>query len=90
MIIIELNDYRNEVKEFLIKINSLGKNEEQKLIWLEKEFELLKSAVKNSDNKAISHQIYDIMYLLFEIAADNNIDLNNEWSKGKKKKDKYI
>ena len=85
-----LNDYRDEVKEFLIKINSLGKNEEQKLIWLEKEFELLKSAVKNSDNKAISHQIYDIMYLLFEIAADNNIDLNNEWSKGKKKKDKYI
>ena len=73
-----LNDYRDEVKEFLVKINSFGVNQEQKLMWIEKEFKLLKSAVKNSDNKAISHQIYDMMYLLFEIAADNNSDLDSE------------
>ncbi len=85
-----LNDYRDEVKEFLVKINSFGVNQEQKLMWIEKEFELLKSAVKNSDNKAISHQIYDMMYLLFEIAADNNSDLNSEWINGNKKKVKYI
>ena len=85
-----LDDYRDEVKEFLIKINSFEVNQEQKLAWLEKEFELLKSAVKNSDNKAISHQIYDMMYLLFEIAADNNSDLDSEWVNGRKKKDKYI
>lgn len=86
----DLNDYRDEVKGFLLKINSFGKNQEQKLVWLEKEFDLLKSAVKNSDSKAISHQIYDMMYLLFEIAADNNSDLDSEWINGKKKKDKYI
>ena len=85
-----LNDYRDEVKEFLVKINSFGVNQEQKIMWIEKEFELLKSAVKNSDNKAISHQIYDMMYLLFEIAADNNSDLDSEWSNGNKKKVKYI
>ena len=85
-----LNDYRDEVKEFLIKINSFGANQEQKLAWLEKEFHLLKLAVKNSDNKAISHQIYDMMYLLFEIAADNNSDLDSEWVNGRKKKVKYI
>lgn len=51
------------------------------------DYRLLKSAVKNSDNKAISHQIYDMMYLLFEIAADNNSDLNREWIKGKAKKE---
>ena len=85
-----LNDYRDEVKEFLIKINSFGVNQEQKLAWLEKEFHLLKLAVKNSDNKAISHQIYDMMYLLFEIAVDNDSDLNSEWIKGKKKKGKYV
>ena len=85
-----LNDYRDEVKEFLIKINSFGVNQEQKLAWLEKEFDLLKLAVKNSDNKAISHQIYDMMYLLFEIAADNNSDLDSEWINGNKKKVKYI
>lgn len=85
-----LNNYRDEVKEFLVKINSFGVNQEQKLMWIEKEFELLKSAVKNSDNKAISHQIYDMMYLLFEIAADNNSDLDSEWVNGNKKKVKYI
>lgn len=85
-----LNNYRDEVKEFLVKINSFGVNQEQKLMWIEKEFELLKSAVKNSDNKAISHQIYDMMYLLFEIAADNNSDLDSEWINGNKKKVKYI
>lgn len=85
-----LNNYRDEVKEFLVKINSFGVDQEQKLMWIEKEFELLKSAVKNSDNKAISHQIYDMMYLLFEIAADNNSDLDSEWVNGNKKKVKYI
>ena len=86
----KLNDYRDGVKEFLIKIDALGKNKEQKLIWLEKEFDLLKFAIKNFDSKAISHQIYDMMYLLFEIAADNNSDLDSEWINGNKKKDKYI
>lgn len=85
-----LNNYRDEVKEFLVKINSFEKHQEQKLVWIEKEFDLLKSAVKNSDSKAISHQIYDMMYLLFEIAADNNSDLDTEWTNGKKKKGKYV
>lgn len=83
-----LNEKRDEVKEFLIKINALGKNKEQKLEWLEKEFNLLKLAVENSEREYISHQIYDMMYLLFEIAADNDCDLNSEWSNGKAKKDK--
>ncbi len=87
----KLNDYRDEVKEFMEKIGVLGKNQEQKLKWLEKEFELLKVAVKDFDNKSISHQIYDIMYLLFEIAADNDCDLNDEWYNGRKKKqEKYF
>ncbi len=85
-----LNNYRDEVKEFLIKIDSLGKNQEQKLAWLEKEFDLLKLAVKNSNSEDIAHQIYDMMYLLFEIAADNNSDLDSEWVNGRKNKVKYI
>ncbi len=87
----KLNDYRDEVKEFLIKINALSKNREQKLNWLEKEFNLLKLAIKNSDNNHISHQIYDMMYILFEIAADNECNLDREWVKGRQKKyNKYI
>ena len=83
----ELNKYRDQAKEFMKKIGTLGKNQGQKLIWLEKELDLLKLAVKNSDSKAISHQIYDMMYLLFEIAADNDSDLNSEWLRGQRKKE---
>lgn len=87
----KLNDYRDEVKEFLIKIDALGKNQEQKLIWLEKEFDLLKSAVRNFDDKAISHQIYDMIYLLLEIAADNDCNLDKQWEIGQRNKhEKYI
>ena len=82
-----LNKYRDQVKEFMKKIGVLCKNQDQKLVWLEKELDLLKSAVKNSDNAAVSHQIYDMMYLLFEIAADNDCDLNSEWARGQKKKE---
>jgi hypothetical protein len=30
----------------------------------------------------MQHQIYDMMFLLFEIAAANNLDLDSEWQTG--------
>lgn len=87
----ELNDYRDEAETFLKRIDNLGKNSDQKICWLQKEFDLLKTALKNSDTKTISHQIYDMLYLLFEIAADHHCDLNREWNAGtKKKEEKYF
>lgn len=86
-----LNDYKNEVKDFMKKINAFDKNSKKKIDWLEKEFNLLKIAVYNSRHEAICHQIYDIIYLLLEIAADNDCDLDSEWNKGtEKKQKKYI
>lgn len=86
-----LNDYRDEVKKFLLKVDSLGKNQDRKLMWLAEELDLLKRVVKDSDNRAISHQIYDMMYLLFEIAADCDCDLNSEWNAGERRKlEKYL
>lgn len=87
----QLNDYKNEVKDFMKRINDFDKNSKKKISWLEKEFDLLKIAVYDSETKAICHQIYDMIYLLFEIAADNDCDLDSEWSKGaKKKQKKYV
>ena len=83
-----LNDYRDEVKEFLLKVDALGKNQDGKLAWLTEELDLLKRAVKDSDNKALSHQIYDMMYLLFEVAADYECDLNSDWDAGERRKTK--
>ena len=87
----KLNDYRDEVEIFLKKIDNFQKNSNQKIYWLEKELSLLKIAVKNSDECDISHQIYDMMYLLLEIAADYRCDLDKEWESGnKKKQEKYL
>lgn len=85
-----LNDYRDEVEKFLIRIDNLGKNTDQKIIWLDKEFSLLKTAIENSDKASISHQIYDMMYLLFEISADFRCNLDKEWQIGNIKKEKYL
>ena len=85
-----LNDYRDEVENFLIRIDNLGKSTDQKINWLDKEFSLLKAAIENSDKVSISHQIYDMMYLLFEISADYQCDLNKEWQIGNIKKEKYL
>ena len=85
-----LNDYRDEVEIFLKKVNSYGKNTEQKINWLNNEFSLLKTAIKNSDKNSISHQIYDMMYLLFELSADFRCNLDEEWQIGNIKKEKYL
>lgn len=85
-----LNNYKNEVKEFLISMNSYNGNNQQKLNWLNEEFELLKEVVNKCDEENIKHQLYDILYLIFEMAADNDFDLDKEWEKGRKRKaEKY-
>ena len=56
---------------------------------LEEELNILK---KVTDNPAqLKHQIYDMLFLLFEIAADYEFDLEEEWNNGKiRKYEKYI
>ena len=86
-----LNSYTEEVREFLKKIGSDSENNQQKIEWLKEEFSQLQCAVKNSDMPKTQHQLYDIMYLLFEIAAANDLDLDSEWQIGaKRKQEKYL
>lgn len=86
-----LNQYRNEVREFLVKMGSLNGDNNEKLAWLSEEFELLKKAINTSERDKIQHEIYDMLYLLLEIAADNDFDLDKQWEAGtKRKKEKYL
>lgn len=86
-----LNNYRDEVKEFLIKMGSNNGDNQQKVDWLNEEFELLKEAVDKCEEDKIRHQLYDMLYLILEIAADNDFDLDDEWEKGRKRKqEKYL
>lgn len=81
-----LNSYKNEARVFLEKINALNEDTEQKVKWLEEEFLLLKNAVIKNEQENIKHQIYDMLFLLFEISADFDFDLDEEWNKGREKK----
>lgn len=86
-----LNGYRDEAEDFLKKIGAKndGSDTKVKVNMLEEEFNILKEVIDNPDK--LKHQIYDMLFILFEIASDHKFDLDNEWNKGRKRKEeKYI
>ena len=86
-----LNSYKIEARDFLEKMNALNQGTEKKVKWLEEEFQLLKDSIELNDESKIRHQIYDMLFLLFEISADYDFDLDDEWDIGRvRKKQKYF
>lgn len=86
-----LNSYTEEVRDFLYKVELENGNNQQKMAWLKEEFEQLQCAIESSNMPKVQHQLYDMMFLLFEIAAANYLDLDTEWQAGaKRKKEKYL
>jgi hypothetical protein len=83
-----LNAFRNEVAEFL-EIIDPQKQKTGKDIFdmLEEEYRELKMSLSQPDR--LQHQIYDMFFLLFELAVKHNIDLDAEWNLGRIKKQKY-
>ena len=80
-----LNEYRDEAKRFMRKIKT--EDDKNKLIsMLEEEFDILKATDVDDENK-LRHQVYDMMFLLFEMAAKFDMDLDREWEKGRRKKE---
>ncbi len=79
-----LNKLRNQVGKFLDKINKKKLTEDDIIKHIEKELKILQRA--KHDRRKYKHQIYDILYLLLELAAINLFDLDEEWEKGEKKK----
>lgn len=82
-----LNFYRDEVSEFIYK-SGFSVDIPKIFAMLDEEYSLLKESCV--DAARMQHQVYDMLYLLFEIAAKCNMDLDAEWSKGKEKKKKYL
>lgn len=84
-----LNNYRDEAEEFLKGIGEENQGTDMKINMLQEEFSILKEVKSNPDK--LRHQIYDMLFILFEMAADYEFDLDEEWSKGRKsKKEKYL
>ena len=84
-----LNNYRDEAGYFLKKIGEENGRSDIKVNMLEEEFNILKKVI-NSPGE-LRHQIYDMLFILFEMAADHKFDLDDEWNKGRvRKKEKYL
>jgi hypothetical protein len=84
-----LNNYTEEALDFLKKINALNEGSEKKVQMLEEEFTLLKKYINTNEMEKIRHKIYDMLFILFELSAEHNFDLDYEWNNGREKKKKY-
>ena len=81
-----LNDYRDEAGEFMAAIGAGEKHVSKILGWLDEELAELKEATNSNDLPRLRHQIYDVMFLLFELAARFDLDLDAEWAAGRERK----
>ena len=73
-----LNDYRDHAGEFMAAIGA-GEGDVSRILgWLDEESAALKEAAGGGDLPALRHQIYDMLFLLFELAARFDLDLDAE------------
>ena len=81
-----LNDYRDEAAKFIAAIGA-GEEHVSKIIsWLDEELAGLKDTIDTDDLAQLRHQIYDLLFLLFELAARFDLDLDSEWTIGRERK----
>jgi len=79
-----LNDYRNEAGEFLRAIGARQEDVENIFHMLDGEAAALRRAV--GDRPKLQHQVYDVLFLLFELADRFDLDLDAEWTRGRERK----
>jgi hypothetical protein len=80
-----LNEYRDEAGRFLSAIHVGNEPISVKIAMLQQELNIL-AAVPADDNRVIGHQVYDLLFLLFEIASQYEIDIDTQWEAGRDRK----
>ncbi len=81
-----LNDYRDEVARFLTAV-APGSQVQDVLQLFQKELSILQRAVEAEVGASVRHQIYDLLFLVMEMAAVAGVDLDTEWEQGAKRKE---
>ena len=81
-----LNNYRDEAGRFLEAIHASDEPVEKKIDMLQHELDTLKADFR--EEGTLCHQVYDLLFLLFEIASQYGIDLDTEWLAGQSRKEK--
>ena len=74
-----LNTYRDEAGDFLKALGDSDRSASDILDMVEHEMALLKKAI--GDAPKFRHQIYDVLFLLFELGAIAGFDLDEEWNR---------
>lgn len=86
-----LNEYRDEARRFMAAIGAGREPVSKILTWLDEETAALTDAATRDDRPMLRHQVYDVLFLLFELAGRFDLDLDAEWSAGRgRKKVKYL
>ena len=74
-----LNAYRDEAGDFLKALGDFDRPASDILDMVEHEMALLKKAI--GDAPRFRHQIYDVLFVLFELGAIGDLDLDEEWNR---------
>ena len=83
-----LNTFRDESADFLRMVDPQVRESDATLFaMLEEKYGNLKMSAGKPDQ--LPHRIYDVLFLLFEIAAKHRCDLDAEWKAGTIRKNKY-
>jgi len=86
-----LNSYRDEAAEFIAAIGAGEEDVSRILDMLDEETLGLKRKAASGEAPELCHQIYDVLFLLFELAARFDLDLDGEWATGReRKRQKYL
>lgn len=86
---IGLNAFRDEAPAFLAAIGASSEDIGVILRALDEEMAGLKVSI--ADRSGLADQVYDVLFLLFELAARYDLDLDSEWEKGRaRKQEKYL
>ena len=84
----DLNTFRDEAGAFLQAVDPADKESASDIIGMcDQEYAALKASL--DDRERLSHQVYDVLFLLFELAAKKALDLDAQWAQGRDKKRKY-
>lgn len=84
---ISLNTYRDDIKRFMAALKEDKWTPTTIVQALEEELAVLKANI--NDKAVVDHQLYDLLFLLLELAAHNHTNLDAEWHRGQEKKKKY-
>jgi hypothetical protein len=79
-----LNEPRDEAGAFMNAVGASSTDDGEIVRQLHDEFAELKRAL--SGGASLSHQVYDVLFLLFELAALHDLDLDAEWESGRERK----